>query len=43
VQLVELDRLGRGREPLALEAVEVLGPAAGLLQEARDGAGIEWH
>src|SRR5262249_41986668 len=41
VQLVELDRLGRGRELVQLEAVEVLGAAAGPLEDAVDGAGVD--
>jgi hypothetical protein len=41
VQFVKLDRLGRGREPLKLEPVEVLGAAAGSFEEAVDGARVD--
>ena len=40
MQLVELDRLGRGRKPVELEAVEVRGAAAGRLEEVVNGPGV---
>jgi len=41
VRLVEPDRLGRGREPIELQAAEALGPAAGSFEEAVDGARVD--
>src|SRR5437868_4135576 len=40
VQFIELDGLRRRGESLPLQLVEVIGAAAGSLQEPRDGAGV---